>query len=499
MAPRSGRNDGLARPGSPEAALPGPATGRSRRMRSLSSPRHGVVLSVGGLDLGPGPSLWVSPRSGLPGQHMAAHPRGRGNADGAPGARARSRGKEDGHCLGRREGAGGALWAVDCRNRAEEPLSGTSDGGQAEGASTSRPLVARTTTSTAWDDFFVNPSSSPGDRWSDFPGEHAPGCCPFYSGSLKGWVTHRGERSQETHLATGWGDLPDELLDRVLHFFQGADPHPVPPFLEPRVWTAASMLQAAHLVNRHWCLWANESSLSESPSLKVPDPLTTRSLESHIARRFVNLHGLVLDRRETIDDRTFLALNSLPLLRHLDASHCTRVTDEALGRLTRLTNLSDLVLEGCGRVTDEGVAHLRSLSLSHLSLGRCARITDRSLRSLAGMTCLVQLDLAGCARISDSGLNAVAPLTQLAHLSLSRCRRIGDDGLRHLKVLKNLTHLDLSGCVRITARGVSCLSSLKKLSRVDFRQCWGLSNAAMALLAQDTNRRGRGLEIWGYK
>jgi hypothetical protein len=64
-------------------------------------------------------------------------------------------------------------------------------------------------------------------------------------------------------------------------------------------------------------------------------------------------------------------------LQTLNLSRCELVTDEVLGCLRGLAQLSSLSLNGCRRVTDAGLAHLHQLSaLRLLSLTGCTQLTD---------------------------------------------------------------------------------------------------------------------------
>ncbi|MEX0712414.1 MAG: hypothetical protein WD278_08690 [Pirellulales bacterium] len=158
-----------------------------------------------------------------------------------------------------------------------------------------------------------------------------------------------------------------------------------------------------------------------------------------------------------------------------DFSH-SRITDDGLAYLAKLTRLQDLRLTGTP-VTGRGLRHLRGLemlalldlsdaavddaglghlpalkSIRWLNLDR-TRITDAGLKHLAGLSGLQEIGLQGTP-ITGEGVRHLVPLPLLS-LDLSYTR-VGDDQISHLRQLNGLRSLDLME-TRMTPQGASAL------------------------------------------
>jgi hypothetical protein len=219
--------------------------------------------------------------------------------------------------------------------------------------------------------------------------------------------------------------LPVELLSTILNFLSlNATFHPV------------------HSVQRSWrFLTQNDEHLC----------IYSLKMEDQDLYRIINLHN------------TFKIYS-------LDASYCSKITDDGLVPISELDTLTSLDISGCGTITDEGIKHLSSLvNLRHLNLHGCTKITDVGLSYLATLA-LTHLDLNGC-DISDLGLHSLAAFP-LTYLVLSSCKKITDLGFSYLSQLP-LTHLQVRN-TNITDEGLKHFSKLP-LKKLCLKNCYRLT------------------------
>jgi Leucine-rich repeat (LRR) protein len=114
------------------------------------------------------------------------------------------------------------------------------------------------------------------------------------------------------------------------------------------------------------------------------------------------LRVLRLARCASIGLSCLRELAHLPLLRELDLSHNTQVTDEHM-RLVAQLSLTTLDVNNCRAITDESLFALSASStLTSLTLAHCDLITDTGLRSLSGGR-LQRLDFSGCDLVTTEG------------------------------------------------------------------------------------------------
>jgi hypothetical protein len=145
------------------------------------------------------------------------------------------------------------------------------------------------------------------------------------------------------------------------------------------------------------------------------------------------------------------------------------VTDLSLTRLHDLHNVVSLDLSECHGFTDAGLATLENLrGLRELNLTRVElqqrflkleagpKLTDEALDHVGKMTQLTNLSLEGNL-ITDDGLAKLAGLTNLVFLDLHRTR-VTDKGLKHLEKMKRLKHLILTE-TQVTKKGIQELEA----------------------------------------
>lgn len=139
------------------------------------------------------------------------------------------------------------------------------------------------------------------------------------------------------------------------------------------------------------------------------------------------------------------------------------VADRDLAYLVQGLNKLRFLSLADTRVTDDGLAHVARLTdLRELHLDNTA-ITDAGLRHLPYLRELLILDLKGT-KVTDAGLAYLAPLEKLQGLYLTRTV-ITDEGLVHVGKLLNLRTLILWD-TGITDAGLHHLHSLTHLREV---------------------------------
>jgi F-box/leucine-rich repeat protein 2/20 len=122
-----------------------------------------------------------------------------------------------------------------------------------------------------------------------------------------------------------------------------------------------------------------------------------------------------------VDILTGQALVPPRMLRHLDVSRCSNLTDNAVQALAHNAPLLEgLSLSGCSRITDSSLAALLATvpQLTHLDLEELSELTNALLSE--------HLVRAPCA-------------SRLEHLGISFCENLGDSGV--LPVVKTCTAL----------------------------------------------------------
>ncbi|KAF4318548.1 hypothetical protein BBO99_00000951 [Phytophthora kernoviae] len=196
--------------------------------------------------------------------------------------------------------------------------------------------------------------------------------------------------------------------------------------------------------------------------------------------------------------REFISCCNRSLMR-LNLSHCTALTDDALGwiggalgpqgsrtRCSRLLSLDVsytsgirdrglaalgvgcqalqfLNLEGLERISDSGVLHIvrGCPALRVFSLKRCQQLTNVTLENIGKHgSQLRSLNLSGCHAMSSAGLLAMIPGTpQLQSLNLEGCSYMCEDILAPVATKCPLLQtLNLAGCQEITESGIRTLA-----------------------------------------
>jgi hypothetical protein len=182
-------------------------------------------------------------------------------------------------------------------------------------------------------------------------------------------------------------------------------------------------------------------------------------------RKLTKLRVLDLSYCTQITDEAIESLSSkLLLLTKLKLSCCPNLTDLALGRLTRCSQLAALILRHCSGITDAGLASVSKLPhLVELDLSYCLNISGLGLKSLGSNQVLDVLLLERCTQLTNNDLKGVMKCSTLRELNLSGCDRITDSGIYALRSLRRLEFLDLTFCDKVTLAGIRTLSPLSEL------------------------------------
>lgn len=210
------------------------------------------------------------------------------------------------------------------------------------------------------------------------------------------------------------------------------------------------------------------------------------------------LHSIVL-QYVPVEDVGIVNLKAMHHLERLTLQD-TKVTDEGLAHLGRLTGLKHLSLPP--ETTDAGLAHLKGLnSLEELNLSG-TRVTDDGLIHLKDLPRLRSLRI-GSGEITGRGLSHLRKIMQLqkVNLSLSLMNDAGSKGLKgltsvqslrlknapltdagmaNLKGLASLETLDLDG-TEITEEGLVNLGGLSSLRKLVLRRT-AIGNRGLAYL-----------------
>jgi Leucine-rich repeat (LRR) protein len=151
-----------------------------------------------------------------------------------------------------------------------------------------------------------------------------------------------------------------------------------------------------------------------------------------------------------LGDAEIAALGQMTSLRRLTAPQ-TGLSDEHVGRLTSLANLTSLGLWQT-QIGNDGLKIIGQLrNLSYLSVEGNRGVTDNGLAHLIGCERLSWLGLSYTG-VSDNGMRHLAALS-LTRLDL-KGTKITNAGLQHIARIKSLRTISLAN-TRVTDTGVT--------------------------------------------
>ena len=134
-----------------------------------------------------------------------------------------------------------------------------------------------------------------------------------------------------------------------------------------------------------------------------------------------------------------------------------QMTDEAMARISELSHITTLQLQGSRRVTDAGLRHLTRLSrLEALNLSGCS-FTDAGLSVLEHLPALETFELHWHQGVSDEGIAHLAACDRLARVN-AMGSPIGDGLLKAMVGKRHLRYLNTG--TRVTDASLSLLQQI---------------------------------------
>jgi hypothetical protein len=192
--------------------------------------------------------------------------------------------------------------------------------------------------------------------------------------------------------------------------------------------------------------------------------------------RFGTIERLDLSEQSGISDAGLAKISGLSRMQYLHLNGTT-LTDDSAASLSRLAELRQLSLWRT-RITDAGVANIRGLSkLEYLHLGGPG-ITDEGMRIVGSFPSLTRL-LIYDSPVSDAGIRHLRNLTALRELRLVGTQ-ITDRALAELDAFPELTYLQLRD-TRATDAGIPNFTDIAKSDALDVTGP-GISDAGLKFL-----------------
>jgi hypothetical protein len=176
--------------------------------------------------------------------------------------------------------------------------------------------------------------------------------------------------------------------------------------------------------------------VDQAPSLTNNAMLSISKL---IALRQLDIGSLPL-----LTDAGLEPLKTLTRLTLLNLANCHQITGRGLTHLAPLTQLDTLDLSGLFRIDDEAVVFISHAfpQLDTLSLYECSLITDKAIGALSKLSKLRNLVLRKCVKISLKGLHPLTKLVKLQKLNILDCPLLeGKETSKFLKTKMNWVKL----------------------------------------------------------
>ncbi|HID24701.1 MAG TPA: hypothetical protein EYP14_20200 [Planctomycetaceae bacterium] len=209
-----------------------------------------------------------------------------------------------------------------------------------------------------------------------------------------------------------------------------------------------------------------------------------RALNDDLAAKLTGLKKLksLALTNSIISDATVTRIaDSFPLLKELDLSYNTNLTNAALKAIARLTNLERLTLVQ-NRFNDLGTSHLAKLvRLRVLDLRGNMEAGDMTLE-VVGQLPKLEVFKHRSSTVSDYGVECLAQSTTLRSLLMQDFGITGQAG-QALGQMKSLTELEIFRCQGFTSDGVLALKGMK-LSRLKLRDLPAIDDMAMEVFEE---------------
>ena len=202
---------------------------------------------------------------------------------------------------------------------------------------------------------------------------------------------------------------------------------------------------------------------------------------------FFHVASLNLSKTAATDE-SLTVLEEFPKLTDLSLDN-TRVTDLGVARISGLSRLVSLGLDGDKDVGDSGMEAISRLKeLQYLSIWH-TQVTDRGAEALSKLPKLTQLT-AGGTKISDRGLAAFEGSTTMTGLVLQRCP-ITDRAMKSIATMPNISRLALTE-TQLSDVGIAELSGLAHLAEISLSNTSVTPTGLAELKAKLTARKVQG-------
>ncbi|XP_022079621.1 F-box/LRR-repeat protein 20-like [Acanthaster planci] len=331
-------------------------------------------------------------------------------------------------------------------------------------------------------------------------------------------------------------ELPRELFFKILSYFTAGELClTVAPVCRdwydcsrsPVLWTCLDLSDHRDVSHKQLCAVLGRASLLKSLSLRGREELSLGEMQALASCPLLtdlnlgfcdNVNGRVLDEIircclhlevinmegcERIDDDVASQFPSLPHLKALNLSHCTKMTDDGVMAISKGCRLlEELNVDGIPWITDRAVdvlASQRAQTLRAIYLDG-AELTDVSIRSLMGCPLLHTLSLSFCEQLTDKALSMLEMLDHLSHLRLKRGVEFSEEALHRFFEcgrVDQLTILDLSECSELMDKGVTSIARrCRQLRRLALCWCWNISDAGIKEIVDNCSQL-RHLDIVG--
>ncbi|MDR1485753.1 MAG: hypothetical protein LBT09_13145 [Planctomycetaceae bacterium] len=205
------------------------------------------------------------------------------------------------------------------------------------------------------------------------------------------------------------------------------------------------------------------TALKKITNLTIANSAVTDSLVAVIVDSFPLLRVLDLSRNTSLTDDSVIKISQLRDLEVLILVYCS-ISESRLSEFLKLTKLRALDIRGNLSIGNTGLGILTGLpalrSLKHSS----PAVDDDGIKALAAAKNLDTLDIQDFA-ISDASGAEFKNIPKLSNLILYRCTNFGSAGILALqgKPLKRLTLRDIPGIDDASLEAFRELSTLKRL------------------------------------
>lgn len=225
-----------------------------------------------------------------------------------------------------------------------------------------------------------------------------------------------------------------------------------------------------------------DASLNTIARMTKLEDLDVSGCHSLTAVGFRSLSELAL-RKLDISFHESIGEYPLRSFAHLEVLNCANVAldDGGIDAISEATSLRQLILANTMLKDRDSFVLITKLSdsLDTLDLSRCEWVDDRVLEHVSKLTNLTLLILWGDVQITNTGVNKLSSLIRLTALELSGCEKITDAAIVGLVALERLEDIRVSGCPLLTSKALATLMGAHALRTLSIVKCVGISQEAV--------------------